>query len=111
MNVELDMNRADLAFFVGFHNFGQTGFGLDNFVQIFHNVWFSFKITVFRQICAMSLSCVIIMSLMIDLCKFVQVWFLFNANETSLGIVQHTVTHIVLVQMFNLQEDDQEHQH
>ena len=51
------------------------------------------------------------MSLMIDLCKFVQVWFLFNANETSLGIVQHTVTHIVLVQMFNLQEDDQEHQH
>jgi len=41
----------------------------------------------------------------IDLFKFVQVWFRFNENKTSLGIVQHTVIHIVLVQMFSLQDD------
>jgi len=41
----------------------------------------------------------------IDLCKFVQVWYRVKETKTSLGIVQHTVTHIVLVQMFSLQDD------
>jgi len=29
----------------------------------------------------------------IDLCKFVQVWFRFNENKTSLGIVQRSHAH------------------
>jgi len=53
--------------------------------KYFHNVWFSFKIIVFN-LCNDIKMCYNV----IDLCKFVQVWFRFNENKTSLGIVQRT---------------------
>jgi len=52
--------------------------------KFFHNVWFSFRIIAFDL-------CYDIMCYnVIDLCKFIQVWFRISEIKTSLGIVQHT---------------------
>jgi len=103
MNMDLDINPADLQFF--------DGFGLDVIIsdqpdldliillKFFHNVWFSFKITVFN-LCN-DITCYNV----IDLCE------LFKFGSGSMKIRRHWElcnTHIVLVQMFS-RPDDQEH--
>ena len=52
--------------------------------RFFHNIRFTFKTTVFN------LCKDIMCGNVIDLCKFVQVWFRFSENMTSMGIVEHT---------------------
>jgi len=91
--MDLDINPTDLQFFDGvgldldfiISHYPDLDLDLIILLKIFHNVWFSFKITVFNL-------CNDIMCYnVIDLCKFIQVWFRFSEIKTSLGIVQHTL--------------------
>ena len=86
MDLDLDINPADLQFFEEFgldldfiiSDAPDLDLDLDLIIlfKFFLNARFSFKITVFN-VCS-DIMCYYV----IDLCKFVQVWFKFNENKT-----------------------------